>query len=220
MDVLFTKKISKEALIHLDPSINYNWIDVISTESINFEEINIDNKALIFTSINAVKSFFENKTALQLSTNQVIFCVGTLSKNLLESKGFSVLETTKNAEDLSQILVNKYANLQYIHFCGDIALPTIGNYLSKENIAYQKVVCYQNTALFPKVDKNHDAIVFFSPSGVRSFVKYNKLDQKTIFSIGETTSNEIKNWTNTEIITSPENTVSDLLMLINNYSQQ
>jgi len=86
--------------------------------------------------------------------------------------------------------------------------------LPLQNISYKKIPVYKTELLYPKIDEKYQAIVFFSPSGVRSFAKFNSLDDMKIFSIGKTTTSELEKLTDNTIITSSKNTVADLLNLI------
>ena len=101
MRLLLTKHINDADISKLGDDIVVDFVEVISIENINFEIQNLANKALIFTSINAVKSFFENETSKQLSAKNPIYCVGEQSQKYLEQKGFNVIKTEKNAEELS-----------------------------------------------------------------------------------------------------------------------
>jgi uroporphyrinogen-III synthase len=66
-------------------------------------------------------------------------------------------------------------------------------------------VVYQTIEVPHKISKEYYGILFFSPSGVRSFFKVNKLESKTIlFAIGNTTANEIKKISSNKIIISDE----------------
>jgi uroporphyrinogen-III synthase len=98
-----------------------------------------------------------------------------------------------------------------------MALDLLNEKLHLQNIVYRKVILYDTELLHPKIDENHDAVCFFSPSGVRSFAKLNSLEGKTLFSIGETTEKELKNWTKNKIYTSKESSLNDLLNLINTH---
>lgn len=218
MKLLLTKHLKPALISELEKDFLVDIIDVIEIKTINFSAIDIDNKALIFTSINAVKSFFDNPLSKNLTQTQKIFCVGLQSENFLKNKGFKVIKTEKNAEDLSQFIVLNFEEEQFVHFCGNLALETIGKILTEHNISYQKVTAYTTELLSPKVESDYDSVAFFSPSGVRSFVKNNSLEGKALFSIGDTTTKEINNWTDLIVMTSPDNTTDDLLKLIRDYA--
>ena len=66
----------------------------------------------------------------------------------------------------------------------------------------------------PVIPEKYHAIVFFSPSGVRSFAKNNSLENAVLFSIGETTEKELRKYTKAEIFTSKKNNLEDILNLI------
>ncbi|HMU08036.1 MAG TPA: uroporphyrinogen-III synthase, partial [Kaistella sp.] len=83
-----------------------------------------------------------------------------------------------------------------------------------QNIEYRKVVVYETELLYPKVEQQYDAVAFFSPSGVRSFVQHNLLNFSKIFSIGETTTSEIGKFTDKGVFTGKDNDLAALLQLI------
>lgn len=214
MQLLLTKHITKDNLTQLGKDINVDVIEVIKIEGVNFNTQNIDNKALIFTSLNAVKSFFENKTAEALTKEHSIYCVGEKSEYFLEKRGFQVKQTKKNAEELSLYFKNETKAEDYLHLCSDLALETLGKTFQELERPYHKVIAYSNILTYPFYEKPYDAIAFFSPSGVRSFLKNNSLTGKNIFSIGETTTKELPKQYQEITITSTENTTNDLLNLI------
>ena len=68
------------------------------------------------------------------------------------------------------------------------------------------------------IEGEYQSAVFFSPSGVRSFVKNNSLEGLTLFSIGKTTEKELKNYTDKEIYTSKNASLDEVLTLIKDHS--
>ncbi|MFN3020099.1 uroporphyrinogen-III synthase [Chryseobacterium sp. TY3] len=218
MRLLLTKHINDADISKLGDDIIVDFVEVITVENINFDIENIGNKALIFTSINAVKSFFNNETSKQLTPENPIYCVGEQSQFFLEQKGVRVIKTEKNAEELSNYFIKENRNETYLHFCADIALEKLSETFKNLEKNYKKIVSYKTKLTEPIYNKYFDAVAFFSPSGVRSFATNNTLEGKTIFSIGDTTTNEIKNWTSEKILTSDKNTVEDILNLIRDYA--
>jgi uroporphyrinogen-III synthase len=55
-----------------------------------------------------------------------------------------------------------------------------------------------------------NGILFFSPSAVRSYCYYNKIEDETLFTIGQTTTNEAKTFSN-KIITSDINSIDQVV---------
>lgn len=221
MRVLFTKKsIEQEVTKKLNPKIQCDFINVLKIKHIPTVPCSLSNYSLIFTSVNGVQSFFDNNYQPNEDfTNQIgfnkIYAVGLKTKKELRKNGFGTYKVTKHASELLDFIIEHSAKEKFIHFCGNLALDLLDKKLPLQNIRYKKVVVYETELLYPKVDENHDAICFFSPSGVRSFAKFNSLDNKILFSIGETTEKELKKWTQNKIITSKESSLNDLLRLVN-----
>lgn len=220
MNILFTKNLDPKYISEkLGNDISVECIEVIKTKSIPVKSFDLKNKSLIFTSLNGVKSFFENgfkpNEDFTAKNYNKIYCVGEKTKRELRKNGFGTFKVLKNAETLSQFIIENCVHEKFIHFCGNLALDVLDNELPLQNIQYEKITMYETEALNPTIHEKYHAIVFFSPSGVRSFAKNNSLENVILFSIGETTSKELRKYTKSEIFTSHENTLLNLLSVIN-----
>ena len=211
MKILFTKKLDEtEVSAILGNSIEREFLEVIKINPKKINPFSLETKNLVFTSENAVKCFFENRFVAHHNTT---YCVGEKTAQALMKQGVKVEHTEKNAKALARYLVeNKIDNV--LHFCGNLALPTLQEELEKEGLSYKKIEVYETELRYPKIAKTYDVIAFFSPSGVRSFAKHNTLQGSTIFSIGETTTKEIENFTKQKIFTSEANSLQHLLEII------
>lgn len=219
MNILFTKNLDSKYLSEkLGNDISAECIEVIKTKSIPVKIFDLKNRSLIFTSLNGVKSFFENgftpNEDFTAKNYNKIYCVGEKTKRELRKNGFGTFKSLKNAETLSQFIIENCVHEKFIHFCGNLAIDVLDNELPLQNIQYKKVIVYQTEELNPTIHEKYHAIVFFSPSGVRSFAKNNSLENYLLFSIGETTSKELRKHTKSEIFTSNENTLLNLLWVI------
>lgn len=222
MKILFTKPIRKEKIdekLGTVSGLSLGFVKVIGTEIITTKPFGLDNNSLIFTSVNGVKAFFSNgflpnENFATPKTYNKIYVVGSQTKKELRKNGFGAYKLCKNAHELSEFITGNSANEKFLHFCGDLALDVLDDQLPLQNIRYKKIPVYKTQLLYPKIDEKYQAVVFFSPSGVRSFAKFNPLDDYKIFSIGNTTTSELKKLTDNKVITSHKNTLSDLLNLI------
>ncbi|KFE98535.1 uroporphyrinogen-III synthase [Chryseobacterium formosense] len=219
MKILFTKILDPKYISEkLGNDISVEYIEVIKTKSLYVRSFDLKNSSLIFTSSNGVKSFFENgfkpNEDFTAKNYNKIYCVGEKTKRELRKNGFGTFKVLKNAETLSQFIIENCVHEKFIHFCGNLAIDVLDNELPLQNIQYKKVTVYQTEELNPTIHEKYHAIVFFSPSGVRSFAKNNSLENVILFSIGETTSKELKRHTKSEIFTSKENTLANLLSVI------
>ena len=219
MNILFTKNIDSELLSkELGGDISIECVEVIQIENLNVEAFDLKDHSLIFTSLNGVKSFFENqfKPNEDFATKNFnkIYCVGEKTKKELRKNGFGTFKVLKNAETLSKFIIEHCQHEKFIHFCGNLAIDVLDKSLPLQNISYRKVTVYTTKEINPVIPEKYHAIVFFSPSGVRSFAKNNSLDNMLLFSIGETTSKELRKHTKSDIFTSKKNTLSNLLLII------
>ena len=195
MKVLFTKKIdvSKTSQV-FEEGIEIRWQEFIKIEYQRVPLIDVFGKVLIFTSVNGVKAFFEG--GFSIDGNR-IFVVGSKTEKALMERGFCVEKTFDYAFEMEKFINYNAHRECFLHFCGNLSLDILC-----PSECYQKVVVYQTSLLYPKVEQGYDVLVFFSPSAVRSFAKYNSFDKIQCFAIGKTTEKELKKYTTKEIITS------------------
>ena len=219
MRILFTKNIGPTVLSkELGEGELIDCIEVIKTIPIQVSPFDLKNYSLIFTSANGVTSFFKNefKPNEDFTTKNYnkIYCVGEKTKRELRKHGFGTFKVLKNAETLSAFIITHCPHEQFLHFCGNLAIDVLDNDLPLQNIKYRKVTVYNTEEINPLITEKYHAIVFFSPSGVRSFAKQNSFEDMILFSIGETTSNELKKYTQENIFTSEGNNLASILELI------
>ena len=210
--ILSTKKLSKALKKKFsDAKIELVEKNFIQTKSVSFKTPQLNNY-LVFTSKKAVKSVLKSEVTNVHSIS--CLCVGSKTKNFLEKNGFKVIENANYAEDLIQIIDAKYKSNSFTFFCGNIRKNTIPNYLQENKIAYNEFVVYETKLKPHKIKKEYDGILFFSPSGVKSFLENNSLDNKTCFCIGTTTAKALENKTENIVIAAQptvENVITEVI---------
>ena len=216
--ILSTKTLSSEQRqIFLDANIDLLEQDFIEIENNNFE-IKNSNDNLIFSSQNAVLSLIEQKD-WQLLTSKSTFCVGIKTKELLEQNGFTVAVYMDYASELAEIITLIYKNESFTFFSGNLRKETLPKALKEAVIKFNEIEVYK-TKLAPfKISKEEkfDGILFFSPSGVESFLKDNKIKTETCFCIGETTSESLKNNKIKNIVIAESPTIDDVVYEVIKY---
>ena len=190
MRVLSTKILTvlqKEQL--LQDGISLVEYDAITVESITFQAPNSIKNAII-TSKNAANAFIQKKV-----NADNCFCVGTKTAALLIDYGENVVKIAKNASDLGNYIAKNFRNESFYHFCGNLKREELASILTTNGIELNQIEVYKTTLANKKVDGNFDAILFFSPSAVTSYIKHHLLTNKIAFCIGETTAAEAKKFT-------------------------
>lgn len=188
--VLSTKKLSlSQTELLLNAGLSLVQYDAIKIESLPFE-VPSGVKNAIITSQNAVRSILNSEFKIQNC-----FCVGEKTKALLEENGFRVIKMAEYASELADYLVKNHQNDSFHFFCGNIRSDEIPTRLKENNIALREIEVYKTTLNPKKFERQFDAILFFSPSGVKSFVAENTLGRSLTVCIGTTTASEAKKHT-------------------------
>ena len=186
-----------------------NFIEVTTK---NFELNGIKDN-LIFTSQNAVRSFLSHSQYEELKSelqHKKVFCVGVKSKTILTDAGFEVVAYADYAEDLAEIISLIYANASYTFFSGNLRKETLPLALEEAGIEFNEIEVYETKLNPHKITKAVDAILFFSPSGVASYLKDNTIKKELCFCIGETTAEALEKTTK-NIIVAPQPSIEELL---------
>jgi uroporphyrinogen-III synthase len=189
--------------------------DFIKTENKSFE-LNDLNESLIFTSQNAVRSVVSHPKLEELK-NKNVYCVGLKTKALLVDNGFNVIAYTGYASDLAEIISLIYNKESYTFFSGNLRRDTLPETLKEAGIKFNEIQVYETTLQPQKIKANPEAILFFSPSGVKSYLKDNTINKQICFCIGETTAEALSKITK-NIIVADQPTIEHLIEdVINEY---
>lgn len=217
ISILSTKTLSgtqRKAVLEANfDLLEQDFIEVTNTP---FSLQNIQEN-LIFSSQNAVLSLLEQDGWEALRT-KTAFCVGIKTKELLEQNGFTVDVYMDYASELAEIITLIYSQNSYTFFSGNLRKETLPQALKDAGIVFNEIEVYQ-TKLAPfKISslENFAGILFFSPSGVESYLKENKLKKEVCFCIGETTAAALKGKTKS-IVVAEVPTIEDLIIALIEY---
>ncbi|MFT3826808.1 MAG: uroporphyrinogen-III synthase [Chitinophagaceae bacterium] len=184
---------------------------------------------VVFTSQHAVEYtalHFEQDNTYYVTDQWKIFCMqGTtaqLVKKYLREK--QIVATGANAAELAEAIINNGPIKQVVFFCGNLRREELPSLLKVKGIRVTEVVVYETQPTPAVTDTKVDAILFFSPSAVKSFFSVNTIPAATTcFAIGPTTAAEISKHTGNRIITgnapSQETMMQGLFHYFNNINQ-
>ena len=215
IQILSTKKLSseqKQALVKAN--IEVTEADFIQTQNKSFELKDL-NENLIFTSQNAVHSVLADPKWEELK-NKNVFCVGLKTKILLSENGFNVVAYTGYAADLAEIITLIYRSESYTFFSGNLRRETLPKALKEAKIKFNEIQVYETTLTPQKIKSSVKAILFFSPSGIESYLKENTIKKEICFCIGSTTSSALDKLTK-NIIIADQPTIEDVIEEVVNY---
>lgn len=212
--VLSTRKLSPDQEAQFLTSgievFQYNGISI----KLNDFDLPKAHDYYIFTSKNAVKAFLiktKNITPAQ-NSNVACLCVGQKTESYLIENGLKVLKMSKNASELANFIVKSLLNASFLLIVGNRSRPELREQLSQNNIKFSEVEAYTTTLTPKKFYEVFDGILFYSPSGIQSFIQKNELRQQAVFCIGETTAREAKKFS-ANVKISMETTIESVIAL-------
>ena len=203
--LLSTKLLSSENHKKIrDSSIKFSDYNAIQIEKINFN-INERIENAIFTSKNSVEAIVNKKLKIKNC-----YCVGDKTKSLLLKNGQKVVKSEENSQKLADFIVKSLKNDVFVFFCGNMKRDELPKILTKNHVKFSLVEVYKTSLIYKKINEAFNGILFFSPSAVRSYCYYNKIEDEILFTIGQTTTNEAEAFSN-KIITSDINSIDQVV---------
>ncbi len=208
-----------------EENIDITALPFIETEAIDSAETQqeIENALLlssivVFTSQNAVKVVAEAKEDQQ--PDWLIYCVGEKTTQLAASLfgEQSIYGTANNAASLAALILEEYEPEELIFFSGTSRMDDLPDILEKNGVLVNEINVYHTVAVPHKINNDYDGILFFSPSAVDSFFRYNKINNaQPVFSTGPTTTASLKKKGDFEIITSRKTGKAELISEVMNF---
>ena len=196
--------LQQEVAFSEEPMIDVQLLEVDSSV---FSKIASIDKNWIVTSKHAAFWLLAHHTEIGFRTTDTVFCISDKQAEILKTIAQSiVIAGEKNSESLVQQLKNEKQTSATAYLKGNRSLQLKG-------LETFDVEVYHTLLLKPQVLNDFDCYLFFSPSGVESFVKGdNKIsEQAKIIVIGETTAQYARNAFANEVITSANTSEIEML---------
>ncbi len=200
--LLVTQAITRNIHLEVIPFIETEPLQSIEVQQ-EIELAATEFATVVFTSMNAVES------VTHMLDGEVpqwrIYCMGHKTKQLVDAYfgEQAVAGTADSALRLADEIIENEDAEEVIFFCGDHRRDELPAKLDSHGIAVNEVTVYQTILTTRKVEKDYDAILFFSPSAVESYFIKNKPASNTVmFAIGNTTRQTIEKYCSNRIIVS------------------
>ncbi len=184
-------------------------VEIYPKEQI-LSQIPDDAQAFIVTSKNSAKAIKD------IELEGEFFVVGkSTAQQLLYGHEREIAFISNYAEDLLERMLETDIK-KYVFFKGNLSLDTLPVVLKEHGVEVVGIESYKTILTPCKVDQQYDALVFLSPSAVRSFVSLNEIPKETlIFTSGKTTAQAVRQVGDFEIHYPEETTKEALVALIN-----
>lgn len=217
--ILSTKTLSLDQKNLIDSKMEVEMSDFITIRENRLKKKIMSRpiENVVITSQNAVEALLNNFSAIELDFKN-IYCVGRRTKRLIEKRIRKVTHIENSAEKLANYLINNIEEKNITFFCGDKRRDELPTILAENEINVQEIVVYETHLTPKKIDSKVKGVLFFSPSGIESFLKENKSNNCIAFCIGETTAKHAKDhFENVVVAKLP--TVESLIKSVNQHFQ-
>lgn len=216
--ILFTKDLPKDWLAgKLNSSLDFSIRPALKIEYISPEKFESriipEVKKYLISSQNSVHAIRE------LNLEGDFYVVGQKTAELLTQSNFKVAQVADYAIDLSAYILENLEPQTWNFFCGNNRRDELVEILGSEGHNLNEIICYNSYPQELKVrSESYTGFVFFSPLSVKTYFQHNFIPKGAIvFSIGNTTTGELKKHTENEIITSSVPEVEQIIETINQY---
>ncbi len=200
--ILFTKEINRDWLNeNLDPNIEFEICPALKIEVYPQKEfvhkINQNTHKFIISSQNSVKAIED------LKLDGEFYVVGENTARKLTEVGFKVVHVENYASELAEYILKNEKPQIWNFFCGNNRRETLFEKLTPSGHYLNEIICYDSIPMNYMIDSDSfDGFVFFSPLAVKTYFSNNSVPENSvIFSIGNTTTEEIKKYIKNDIIT-------------------
>lgn len=208
--VLSTKKLkNNQRQFLLNAGFSVLEADFIQITAVPFQLKKLPS-LLLFTSQNGVRSVLESPGAFQLKDIPAI-CVGSKTRKLLEENGFKVLQSEEYAHELVPFLTAAGQGKHIAFFAGDIRRDVLPDAMHKAGLSFDEYTVYKNHEKPVEIKAHVDALLFYSPSGIKSYLKKNTIAQQVCFCIGTTTAGALNGITR-NIVIAHQQTVENVII--------
>ena len=217
--VLSTKKLlANQKHYLLNAGLSVLEADFITIQYTQFELTHI-RQNLLFTSQNAFKSFLLNTESANYK-DKSIFCVGSKTKEAIEKAGYTVLAHADYAEQLADIIIKEHPGESFTFFSGSMRRDTLPQALANANVDFNEIEVYKTVLSAHKINSSLHGILFYSPSGVESYLRENNIGSAVCFCIGITTAEALKGITENIVIANKPTLENVIVQCINYYKER
>jgi uroporphyrinogen-III synthase len=167
-------------------------VELSSPDLSFFNRIKNKNKNWVITSNWAAKWLVMYCSEIGFPASGSIYCLSEKQANMLSEISDEIsISAEKNAKSLAELVSKNGHGKTNVYLRGNKSLNVFQSEIGKFNIRIVEVEVYRNIPLLQKISESFDAYLFFSPSGIESYMNAGNAIHSSaqIFAIGKTTGN-------------------------------
>lgn len=207
-------------------------VEGVDAKEVRKEKVNIqDYDAIIFTSRNAIDHFFRvcEEMRITMSQDTRYFCnseaIALYLQKYVQYRKRKVFYGNGKIEDLQRLLLKYKKKINVLLPCSNVHKQDLPGFLEKNNFSYNTAVFYRTvfSDITDLANTTYDAILFFSPIGVKSlFHNFPDFQQNEtrIGAFGPATKKAVEEAGLTLDIEAPTSEVPSMTMALENYLEK
>jgi uroporphyrinogen-III synthase len=204
-------------VIDVLPFIRTEPLETVETQQ-EIDHVLLLEATVVFTSKQAVQAVADLNYSGMPQWN--IYCTGNATADAVKTffAESLIAGTADSATSLAELIIGDGEAEEVVFFCGDIRRDELPQLLIDNGIGVNEIIVYQTIEVPHRIHKEYKAVLFFSPSAVKSFFSVNKISSEVLlFAIGSTTAESIKYYTDNRVIVAERATGENLLEKLMEY---
>tara|TARA_B100000497_G_C7683965_1_gene414162 strand:+ start:1935 stop:2630 length:696 start_codon:yes stop_codon:yes gene_type:complete len=222
---ILTKRVLEKAKLYGIKIMDKDFISIdfdIAEKNSSFLSF-LNDRILVFTSINGIKGFIDLLSSHNMSTSSKsysCYCIDGRTSNFAFKNNLNVIQTASTSMELAKKIVHENKHSKLLYFTCKMRTFLFEKCLKSYNIDIKIEIVYKKT-LTPSFVNNFNGVMFFSASQVVSFCKSNLLDKEVpVFCIGPTTAKCLKKMGHENISIASKAKEDDLINCVIEYFQK
>lgn len=212
--VVSTRALTDEQVKGVRDNVIVQGMDFITTVLLPIPPEAVRTDSMIITSQTTVRALLASFPRLNLRFKN-LYCVGDKTTQMVEERLGRVIYTAPSARALGLYLSKHMKSPAITYFCGNLRRDDLPQMLAASHIRLTEVPAYETRYTGSKIENDFSGVMFYSPSGVRSYVQANSAD-KTAFCIGETTAHEARTYFD-DVHVAEKTTTEHVIKLVNTH---
>lgn len=191
-----------------------DFVEIRYTLDANKQRILRENTSpLVLTSGHAIRAI--EKIVPELKQKEAFAILGTTTSEAVKV-GFTLIGTARDAGNLAEVIANSGPE-SVLHLTSNIRRNELARWLAEAHIGMQILEVYEKIPN-PKKAGEYDAILFWSPSQVDTFLIENSIPENIpAFAIGQTTAHHLEKLWHKNIITASESSEENMIETVIHY---
>lgn len=144
---------------------------------------------VVLTSKTGAQAWVEIVNQLGLDITQcAVYCLASGTTILANQPGVNIKGLGQDASSLADIILNDKLITGVSYICGNLRRDELPEKLIQNGIKVQEIIAYKTILTPLEIRVDYYGVLFFSPSGIDSYLQLNKNTTCTAFCIGGTTA--------------------------------